>query len=304
MTPDYLMADSSALKRGSSDSDSSSEEDLLHYKRSRSDPGDFDDEFSEAAIFAALDLDTDESSGLAVQLESWDLRLDATYESTSLDTPCTAAATSPLMTSIAAAPQLSSTASEEWAAEPVVPPALTLPATFQLPPLLVGGEAPRGERSGERTHGDWSAEEDAVICETIGLVGCKWRAVAAMLPGRSDDAVRNRWARLLHEGRSVAPPADGFNKVKKNLTANNKTKQPRPAGVAARQCWTCEEDSLILESVHQMGTKWGRISKLMPNRTEHGVRNRYNRLMLLAIEKAGPSPTAASGSSSASSSSF
>ena len=183
---------------------------------------------------------------------------------------------------------MSSPASEEWAAESVAPPALTLPATFQLPPLLVGGEAPRGERSNERTHGDWSAEEDAVICKAIGLVGCKWRAVAAMLPGRSDDAVRNRWARLLREGRSVAPPADGFVKVKTNRTANNKTKHPRPAGVAARQCWTREEDSLILESVDKMGTKWGRISKLMPNRTEHGVRNRYNRLQILAGKAAAP----------------
>jgi hypothetical protein len=28
------------------------------------------------------------------------------------------------------------------------------------------------------------------------MFGCKWRRIAVQLPGRSDDAVRNRWNRL------------------------------------------------------------------------------------------------------------
>lgn len=299
MTPEYLKANPNAHKRGSSCSDTSSDDELPHYKRSRSDLLDFLDEFSENSILAALDLDYQESNGLKEQLDAWETRLDDTYQPTSVDTPSTVVATSPLMASITGAPP-SSPSSNEWAAEPVAPPTLTLPATFQLQPLLVGADVPSGERSVERTHGDWTDEEDAVIIKAIGTVGCKWRAVAEMLPGRSDDAVRNRWARLLREGRSVTP-ADGFVKVKTNRSVNNKTKQPRPAGVAARQCWTREEDCLILESVDTMGTKWTQISRLMPNRTEHGVRNRYNRLMLLALEKAGPSPSPTAGTGSSNS---
>ena len=51
MTPDYLMTKST--KRGSYSDSDSCEDELPYYKRSRSDPGDFDDEFSEEAIIAA-----------------------------------------------------------------------------------------------------------------------------------------------------------------------------------------------------------------------------------------------------------
>ena len=48
---------------------------------------------------------------------------------------------------------------------------------------------------GERPHGDWSAEEDTMIVEAISRLGCKWRAVAALLPGRTESGCRNRWVR-------------------------------------------------------------------------------------------------------------
>ena len=43
---------------------------------------------------------------------------------------------------------------------------------------------------------EWSAEEDALIRSGVEKLGCRWRVIAAQLPGRSDDAVRNRWSRL------------------------------------------------------------------------------------------------------------
>ena len=43
---------------------------------------------------------------------------------------------------------------------------------------------------------EWSAEEDALIRNGVEQLGCRWRVIAAQLPGRSDDAVRNRWSRL------------------------------------------------------------------------------------------------------------
>ena len=43
---------------------------------------------------------------------------------------------------------------------------------------------------------EWSAEEDLLIRSGVEQLGCRWRVIAAQLPGRSDDAVRNRWSRL------------------------------------------------------------------------------------------------------------
>ena len=51
---------------------------------------------------------------------------------------------------------------------------------------------------------EWSAEEDATIMAAVEEHGQKWRIIAAKLPGRSDDAVRNRWKRLSAEAANQA----------------------------------------------------------------------------------------------------
>lgn len=54
----------------------------------------------------------------------------------------------------------------------------------------------------------WTAEEDRAIMEGVRRFGCKWRRIAALLPGRSDSSVRNRWSRI-QEPSSSGGDGDG-----------------------------------------------------------------------------------------------
>lgn len=43
----------------------------------------------------------------------------------------------------------------------------------------------------------WEPSEDRTLMEATASLGTRWREIAKLLPGRSDDAVRNRWKRLM-----------------------------------------------------------------------------------------------------------
>ena len=42
----------------------------------------------------------------------------------------------------------------------------------------------------------WQVVEDQKIVEAVRLLGKRWPEIAALLPGRTGDGVRNRWHRL------------------------------------------------------------------------------------------------------------
>ena len=121
-----------------------------------------------------------------------------------------------------------------------------------------------------RSRKDWSEWEDTTIKQTVAEVGLRWRAIASRLPGRSDDAVRNRWLRLGGEG------------VHKPATAPRSRKEP---GEKQRQGWSAQEDAIIAAAVAEIGNRWNRIVELLPNkRTEHAIRNRWHRLQTAAAD--------------------
>jgi hypothetical protein len=76
------------------------------------------------------------------------------------------------------------------------------------------GPAPEATRVVGADHGRqmWTADEDRIIEDGVRRFGCKWRQIAALLPGRTDSSIRNRWMRLCkdtHEATSAPPPSFG-----------------------------------------------------------------------------------------------
>lgn len=58
--------------------------------------------------------------------------------------------------------------------------------------------------------GNWTKEEDSVILDSHRKMGNKWAKIAAMLPGRTDNAIKNRWnstlKKLAKEGSDYTVP--------------------------------------------------------------------------------------------------
>jgi len=145
--------------------------------------------------------------------------------------------------------------------------------------------------AGERKRIDWTEEEDKILRESVAQHGCRWRMIARVLRGKSDDAVRNRWNRL----NGLVSPAASPSKRRATdnapryaprweedllLTGEKKTKQEHLP-------WSTPEDETILRCVAELGHKWSLIAERLPGRTDHAIRNRLHRL-----QSNGPSPKA------------
>ncbi|XP_047153557.1 transcription factor RAX2-like [Vigna umbellata] len=61
-------------------------------------------------------------------------------------------------------------------------------------------------------HGQFSVEEDKIICSLFASIGSRWSIIASQLPGRTDNDIKNYWN----------------TKLKKKMTAMNPSPQKKP----------------------------------------------------------------------------
>jgi len=148
-------------------------------------------------------------------------------------------------------------------------------ASQRAPQDMGGLKRPRPDQPCKQ---GWTKREDETILRTVREIGTKWSRIARELPGRSDDAVRNRYIRIQRkpantkadtekmEGDEGGGARDGASKV--DITVTSKR----------GDMWTASEDEAVLKGVNEHGLKWQVISGMLAGRSINAVRNRYLRL--------------------------
>jgi hypothetical protein len=99
-----------------------------------------------------------------------------------------------------------------------------------------------------RPHSKFSADHDVLLRSLIEAHGTSdWNLIASHMDGKNQRQCRERW----------------INYLCPNLNTS---------------AWTPDEDALLLQKYIELGTKWVKIAKFFPHRTDAMVKNRFNKI--------------------------
>ena len=133
-------------------------------------------------------------------------------------------------------------------------------------PGMEGAGMPLRRKASKGKQG-WTREEDSKIVQYVQLTGQKWAVIAALLPGRTDDAVRNRYLRLQKKkmGDDAGENgAGGSSSGIPGIITNDDLVECE--SVKKGDMWTAEEDAQILEAVMRFGQKCAHDTHVAPPR--------------------------------------
>ncbi|KAK5817197.1 hypothetical protein PVK06_022120 [Gossypium arboreum] len=68
-------------------------------------------------------------------------------------------------------------------------------------------------------HGGFSEEEDNIICSLYSTLGSRWSIIAAQLPGRTDNDIKNHWNTKLKKKLLTAKIKGGNNEITTTMSA-------------------------------------------------------------------------------------
>jgi hypothetical protein len=137
--------------------------------------------------------------------------------------------------------------------------------------------------------GRWTPEEDEILAEAVRKLGTDFTAVAALIPGRTNERCRDRWFRWTPEEDAILIEAVG--KLGKDFTAvaalipGRTSEKCRDRWISCldsassegleKGTWTPAEDAKLIEAVEKHGKHWVPVAAHVRTRTNTQCRQRW-----------------------------